>query len=88
MTLPFNATKRRQNTSFDDICIVVGLTSSDYKWRMKKTHSVAIRMDPEVKTRLEELAKADNRSLSSYVGLLLIRHVEEQGRKSKRSSAG
>jgi predicted DNA-binding protein len=51
---------------------------------MKKTHAVAIRMDPEIKTRLEELAKADNRSLSSYVGLLLMRHVEEQGRKSKR----
>jgi hypothetical protein len=70
--------------SYDDDCIVVASTSSDYKWRMKKTHAVAIRMDPDIKSRLEELAKSDNRSLSSYVGLLLMRHVEEKGRKPKR----
>jgi hypothetical protein len=51
---------------------------------MKKTHPVAIRMDPDVKAALERLAAEDNRSLSSYVGLLLRRHVEEkQGKKAK-----
>jgi hypothetical protein len=47
---------------------------------MKKTHPVAIRMDPEVKAALERLAADDNRSLSSYVGLLLRRHVEEKAK--------
>lgn len=45
---------------------------------MKKTHAIAIRMDPEVKAKLEGFAKKDNRSLSSYVGLLLMQHVEQR----------
>jgi hypothetical protein len=52
---------------------------------MKKTHPVAIRMDPDVKAALERLAADDNRSLSSYIGLLLRRHIEEQqGKKAQR----
>jgi predicted transcriptional regulator len=42
---------------------------------MKKTHPVAIRMDPDVKAALEERARADERSLSWYVNRVLRQHV-------------
>ena len=49
---------------------------------MNKTASTTIRLDPEMKRRLQELAKADRRSLSSYVELLIARHLEAQTEKA------
>lgn len=54
---------------------------------MKKTHPIAIRMDPEVKAKLEAFAKKDHRSLSSYVGLLLMQHVEQREAVSHKAKS-
>lgn len=53
---------------------------------MKKTHPIAIRMDPDIKARLEKLAVKDKRSLSSYVGIVLEQHVREQDGASSKTA--
>jgi predicted DNA-binding protein len=52
---------------------------------MKKTHPIAIRMDPEIKGKLEKLAAKDARSLSSYVGVVLAKHVQEAEARPARA---
>ena len=41
----------------------------------KKTDPVSIRLDPETKAGLEQLAAADERPFASYAALVLKRHV-------------
>ena len=62
--------EQRQATTFRDM-------------RTKKTHPVAVRMEPEVKEALEGLAAAEDRSLSSYIARVLKQHVEQHGSHSK-----
>jgi hypothetical protein len=45
-------------------------------------HIVSFQIDSELKASLHKLAEADNRSLSSYIKLLLQAHVEST--RSKR----
>lgn len=45
---------------------------------VKKLTPIAIRLEPDVRAGLEVLAKADDRSLSSYVHRLLKLHVERE----------
>jgi hypothetical protein len=43
---------------------------------MMKTSPLSFRVDANIKAALEKLAADDNRSLSSYIQLLLKQHVE------------
>jgi|EndMetStandDraft_5_1072996.scaffolds.fasta_scaffold269673_2 predicted transcriptional regulator len=52
--------------------------------RSKKLDPISIRLDPDVKAALEELAKADDRSLSAYINRTLRQHIEETKRREKK----
>lgn len=43
---------------------------------MAKTASLGIRVEPELKKALEQLAKADNRTLANFIEILLSEHVQ------------
>lgn len=43
-----------------------------------KKPTILIRTDNETKEMLEKLAKADNRSLSNYIDILLRNHVQQK----------
>lgn len=45
--------------------------------REKKLDPISIRLEADVKSRLEQLAKADDRTLSAYINRLLRQHVED-----------
>jgi hypothetical protein len=51
--------------------------------RQKKLEPISIRLDPAVKAAIEQLARADDRTLSAYVNLVLRRHAEENRAKGK-----
>lgn len=42
----------------------------------KKVHTVSIRVGAELKVQLEQLANADDRTLSAYINRVLRQHVE------------
>lgn len=44
---------------------------------MAKTAFVGLRLDADVKSRLEQLAAADGRSLSNYVEQILLKAVND-----------
>lgn len=46
---------------------------------MAKTHALGFRIDADVKMALDAAAKADMRSVSSYVEKLLVEHLREKG---------
>ena len=53
------------------------------------TGTIAIRLDMAMKRRLEALAKADERSLSSYIKRVLVGHLdglEKPARRTRRST--
>jgi predicted transcriptional regulator len=52
--------------------------------RRKKMDPISIRLDPDVKATLEELAKEDERSLSAYINRALRQHIEDKKREGKR----
>jgi hypothetical protein len=39
----------------------------------------AIRLTPPVKAALEKIAKADNRSMSSYIEVLILKDLRDKG---------
>ena len=45
---------------------------------MPKTAVVNVRLEPSLKAALEKLAKADDRTLSGYIELLLRQHVSKR----------
>jgi predicted transcriptional regulator len=48
---------------------------------------MSIRLEPDVRTALEELAEADDRSVSSYINRVLRQHVETvRGKRAKAKS--
>jgi predicted transcriptional regulator len=47
--------------------------------REEKQVPFSIRLDPRTKAALEDLARADDRSLSAYVSRVLRQHVEVAG---------
>ena len=55
-----------------------------YTFRMRRTDPISFRIKAEIKEALRRLAKADNRSLSSYVELALEEHIEAKKRGGKR----
>lgn len=60
--------------------------------REEKQVPFSIRLDPRTKVALEDLARADERSLSAYVSRVLRQHVEttrppeDAGRKRGRAA--
>lgn len=44
----------------------------------KNKIGVLINMDKNLKHQLEEFAKQDNRSLTSYITNILLKHIEEK----------
>ena len=51
-----------------------------------KTAMIALRVTPEFKAQLEALAKADRRTMSSLIHIVLADYAAERS-KSKRKSA-
>lgn len=49
----------------------------------KKTDPVSVRMPPELKDRLQALAEADRRSLSTYIVMALEAHVAKAERRCR-----
>ena len=47
---------------------------------MTKTTTIGLRLSPEMKKRLQELAKSDRRSLSSYIEVVLEKHLMERAK--------
>jgi predicted transcriptional regulator len=45
---------------------------------------LSIRLEPEVRAALEELAKEDDRSLSAYINRALRQHIEDKKQEKKR----
>ena len=50
-----------------------------------RTAPVGLRFTPSLKEALVELAKADRRTLASYIELVLEAHVESKKQESKKS---
>ncbi len=46
---------------------------------MAKTASIGIRIEPDVKVALEAAAKADRRSVASYIEKLIIEDLQRSG---------
>lgn len=46
---------------------------------MARTASIGIRVEPEVKEALESAAKADHRTVASYIEKLLIEDLKAKG---------
>jgi len=44
---------------------------------------MSIRLDPDVRAAIEDLAQADDRSVSSYINRALRQHVEAMRKKPK-----
>lgn len=55
-----------------------------YTFHMRRTDPISFRIKAEIKEALRRLAKADNRSLSSYIELALGEHIEAKKRGGKR----
>ncbi len=51
---------------------------------VSKLEPISIRLDPEVKSALEAMAQADDRSLSAYVNRILKQHVEDAAKRKPR----
>ena len=49
-----------------------------------RTASIGLRIKPSLKSALEELAKADARTLNFYIERVLQAHVEEMNRRKRR----
>ena len=50
----------------------------------KLSGPMSIRLEPDVREAIEELAQTDDRSVSSYINRVLRQHVEEKRREKKR----
>ena len=50
----------------------------------QRTAAIGIRTRPSLKAALEDLAKADRRSLAGYIEILLEEHVEQAGKHPRR----
>lgn len=48
---------------------------------MAETKNYTIRLDEELRKKLEEEAKADNRTLANLITLILQKHVNEKEKK-------
>jgi predicted transcriptional regulator len=54
----------------------------------KLMEPISIRLEPDVKAALQELASADERSLSSYINRALRQHIEAARGKRPKTKSG
>lgn len=47
---------------------------------MAKTDRIQIRISPELKEKLQALADAENRTMSNYIELLIVREINNQNK--------
>jgi hypothetical protein len=47
-----------------------------------KNAPISLRLEPDVRKALEELAERDLRTLSGYIHVVLIRHIQDAFRKA------
>jgi predicted DNA-binding protein len=59
-------------------------TRLHYDVVMEELQPTSIRLQPELKAALKRLAQEDRRSLSSYIVLVLERHVTEREKAARR----
>ena len=76
--------KRRHNATLMGLKRQRFVATNDDMPTEKKMHPISIRLDPDVRAALDELAREDSRSLSQYVNLALRRHVEQAQRDRAR----
>lgn len=48
---------------------------------MLKTERLFIRIDPELKKKLKEMAKAENRNLSNFIENILLQRIEKESQE-------
>lgn len=51
---------------------------------MSRQETIGIRVRPDLKEKLQELAAADGRTLSNYIEIVLTQHVEAQPKKRRK----
>ena len=61
-------------------------TRLHYAVVMEELQPTSIRLQPELKAALKRLAQDDRRSLSSYIVLVLERHVLDREKLARRRS--
>lgn len=44
-----------------------------------KTDRIYLRVTPELKSKLQDLANAENRTISNYIELLIKKEIEKKG---------
>jgi len=44
---------------------------------MARSAAIGIRVEPELKEKLEQLAEKDGRTLANYIERILVQHVEK-----------
>lgn len=54
---------------------------------MSKTLPVSFRLEPEMKRRLQDLAKADQRSLTNYLEVMVKREIDAAERQNLRNAS-
>lgn len=55
---------------------------------MKKSAPISIRISPDLKDAIVKLAEADKRSVSTYIEIVLEKHVAEAQASAKPKRAG
>ncbi len=55
--------------------------------KSRKTATLNLRIDPELKSAAEKAAAEDRRSLTSLIEKLLADHIREQGRRHQATAA-
>jgi hypothetical protein len=51
---------------------------------MAKESFIQVRVEPQLKQDLQDLADKDRREFSDYLRLVLIKHVEEEKKKQEK----
>jgi predicted transcriptional regulator len=49
--------------------------------KMLKTERLFIRITPELKKKLQEMAKAENRNLSNFIENILLQKIEKESQE-------
>ena len=53
--------------------------NAEHEGYMAKSANLALRIPPALKEALDRAAKEDRRSVSSYVEMVLVAHLEKEG---------
>lgn len=53
--------------------------------KRQKTAQIALRVDPDLKEKAEDAARADHRSLTSLIEKLLLEYIHESERLARRA---